>query len=127
MSGRAGLVLDAGAFIAVERGDPVVSRMLDYAQRYGTPMVTSAGVIAQVWRGGKDKQAPLAYLIKRTKVVDLDGMTARLLGLLLGASGTADPIDAHVVVLARSSGWPILTSDPADLRRIDHTVEVELV
>lgn len=127
MSARSGVVLDAGAFIAVERSAPVMSRFIAYADRHDTPMVTSAGVIAQVWRGGRDKQVPLAFVVGRTHVVELDHPTARLLGLVLGLTGTRDPIDAHVVLLARERGWPILTSDPEDLRKIDPTVELEVI
>jgi predicted nucleic acid-binding protein len=37
----------------------------------------------------------------------------------LAASGTRDIVDAHVVVCARRSRQPIVTSDPDDLRRLD--------
>jgi predicted nucleic acid-binding protein len=127
VSGHAGLVLDAGAFIAVERGNPDVIRLLDRVQRSGARMLTSAGVVAQVWRGGKDRQVPMAYLLKRTTVVDLDEPSAKLLGLLLAATGTSDPVDAHIVALARKHGWPVLSSDPDDLQRIDKAVEVQVV
>ena len=39
--------------------------------------------------------------------------------LLLAASRTSDITDAHVVVCARRSRQPIVTSDPADIRRLD--------
>jgi len=32
----------------------------------GTPLVTSAGVVAQVWRGGARAQVPVAFLLRRT-------------------------------------------------------------
>jgi hypothetical protein len=40
-------------------------------------------------------------------------------GRLLAASGTADIVDAHVVVCARRAGQRIVTSDPEDLRVLD--------
>ena len=43
---------------------------------------------------------------------------------MLGASGRSDPADGHVVLLARERGWPVLTSDEADLRAIDPGVEL---
>ena len=43
-------------------------------------------------------------------------MVARTLGRMLGQSGKHDAIDAHVVFLARERNWPVLTSDPDDLR-----------
>ncbi len=92
-----------------------------------TPLVTSAGVVAQVWRGGTERQVPVAYLLKRTTVVDLSHAVARTLGRILGHSRTRDAIDAHVVLLARERGWPVLTSDPDDLRAIDPTLQVERI
>jgi hypothetical protein len=127
MSVEGGVVLDAGAFIAAERRDGTMVALIRQFARAKTPLVTSAGVVAQVWRGGGDKQVPIAYLLKRTVVVDLGRAVARTLGKMLGASGKHDPIDAHVVFLARERNWPVLTSDPADLRAIDPTLVVERI
>jgi len=41
---------------------------------------------------------------------------------LCGVAGTADVIDATVVLCARSRGRRIATSDPDDLRRLDATL-----
>ena len=95
--------------------------------RARTPLVTSAGVVAQVWRGGAGTQVPIAFLLTRTTVVDLTAAVARVLGRMLGASGTRDPVDAHVVFLARERAWPVLTSDAEDLLRIDPTLVIERV
>jgi hypothetical protein len=122
-----GVVLDAGAFIAAERRDGTMVALIRLFARSKTPLVTSAGVVAQVWRGGGDRQVPVAYLLKRTMVVDLSKMVARTLGRMLGESRAHDPIDAHVVFLARERGWPVLTSDPDDLRAIDPTLAVERI
>ncbi len=46
---------------------------------------------------------------------------------MLGASRQTDVIDAHVVMLARERSWPVLTSDPDDLRSIDPTLVIEPV
>jgi len=122
-----GVVLDAGAFIALERRQRIVvelARRLIVAQ---TPLLTSSGVVAQVWRGGGHRQVPVAYLLHHTEVTDLTQGVARVLGRMLGATGTSDPIDAHVVFLARERGWPVLTSDPDDLRALDPTLRVEVV
>jgi len=122
-----GVVLDAGALIALERRNRVLVALINRFIKAETPLVTSAGVVAQVWRGGAGRQAPLAYLLRHTLVAPLDYAVARTLGRILGASGTADPIDAHVVLLARERGWPVLTSDPHDLLSIDPTLVVERV
>ena len=126
MSGL-GVVLDAGAFIALERRD---DRMTRLARRFAdakTPLITSAGVVAQVWRGGGRHQVPVAFLLARTDIADLTARVARTLGLMLGTAGRADPVDAHVVLLARERGWPVVTSDPDDLHAIDPTLQLERI
>lgn len=122
-----GVVLDAGAFIALERRDRVMVALTKLFVEAKTPLVTSAGVVAQVWRGGGDRQVPVAYLLKRTMVVDLGRAVARLLGRMLAESGTRDAIDAHVVFLAREREWPVLTSDPEDLKAIAPGLDVERI
>lgn len=127
MTTNAGIVLDAGAFIALERRDRT---MVELARRLvvaGTSLVTSAGVVAQVWRGGGGRQVPIAFLLRRTTVVDLTYPVARLIGRVLGVSGRRDPVDGHVALLARERDWPILTSDPEDLLAIDPSLDVEKI
>lgn len=127
MNDEIGVVLDAGAFIALERRDATMVRLAQLFRDEGTPLVTSAGVVAQVWRGGGRRQVPAAYLLRRTTVVDLTHAVARLLGRMLGAAGTSDPVDAHVVMLARQRAWRVLTSDAEDLLAIDPTLEIERI
>jgi len=122
-----GVVLDAGAFIAVERRSPVAVRLFDRLLHARTALVTSAGVVAQVWRSGAGAQVPLALLLRRTQVVDLTGAVARTVGRMMALAGTSDPIDAHVVLLARERGWPALTSDAGDLLAIDPTLDVRAI
>lgn len=122
-----GLVLDAGAFIALERRDPRTVALTRELAARRTPLVTSAGVVAQIWRGGARDQVPVAFLLRHTLVVDLTGPVARVLGRMLAQTGTSDPIDAHVVLLARERSWPVLTSDADDLLAIDPTLIVERV
>ncbi|MBX3189774.1 MAG: PIN domain-containing protein [Labilithrix sp.] len=122
-----GVVLDAGAFIAAERRDGTMVALAQRLTTTKTPLVTSAGVVAQVWRGGGHRQVPVAYLLRHTRVVDLTYKVALLLGRMLGATRAVDAVDAHVVFLARERGWPVLTSDPRDLLRLDPTLRVERV
>ncbi len=122
-----GFVLDCGAFIALERRNETMVRLTQLFARERVPLCTSAGVVAQVWRGGGSTQVPLAFLLRRVTVVDLTYAVARRLGMILGATDTADAIDAHVAFLARERGWPVLTSDPRELRAIDPKLDVELV
>lgn len=112
-------VLDAGALVAVERGDRRVFAILKAAHQHNTPMATSAGVVAQVWHDGA-RQARLATVLRRCEVIDLTETTARLIGPLLRATSTSDVVDAHVALLARA-GDAVVTSDPGDLYRLlDH-------
>jgi hypothetical protein len=90
-------------------------------------VVTSAGVVGQVWRSGGRRQVPVAHLLRRTEVVDLTHAVARVLGRMLGHSGVADPVAAHVALLARKRSWSVLTSDAADLYQIDPTLSIETI
>jgi len=119
-----GAVLDAGAFIALERADPTMRMLVDRIRRESPPLVTSAGVVAQIWRGGARRQVELAFLLRRTEVVDLTDSQARVVGTLLGVTGTSDPVDAHIALIARTRGWPVLTSDPDDLHALDPQLTV---
>ena len=122
-----GVVLDAGAFIAAERRSKTMAALIPRLVGSKTPLVTSAGVVAQVWRGGGHRQVPIAYLLRHTAVVDLTYSVARMLGRMLGATKTWDAVDAHVVFLARARGWPVLTSDSSDLLALDPTLRIECV
>ena len=108
------LVLDAGALLAWDRRDRAVAARLEAARRRGLDLRTTAIVLAQVWRDGA-RQANLARLLKGTEVVAVDEQLGREAGALLARSGTDDPIDATVVIVA-ALGDRVLTSDPGDIR-----------
>jgi hypothetical protein len=118
-----GVVLDAGPFLALERRNPVVVHLVDRLFSETIPLLTSAAVVAQVWRGGSH-QAPLVRLLARVEIVALDATVAKFIGRLLGRSRMKDVVDAHVVWLAQTRNWRVLTSDPEDLRRLDATIEL---
>lgn len=117
-------MLDAGAFVALEKPGARVPKLLAALVRAKVPLATSGAVVAQVWRGGTGKQAPVAMLLPQVEVVPLDRMAGRLVGLLLGMSKQRDPADGHVVVIAHERGWPVLTSDPDDLRALDPKIDL---
>lgn len=125
MKAARGVVLDAGAFIALERRNRVMVQLAQLFVDNRTPLVTSAGVVAQVWRGGGQRQVPIAFLLRRTSVVDITHAVARTLGRMLGSTGASDPVDAHVVLLARERSWTVLTSDAGDLHAIDPKLTIE--
>jgi predicted nucleic acid-binding protein len=108
------LILDAGAFIAAERGNREILARVKWERRCGRAPITNGSVVAQVWRGGRGRQAQLAQLLGSVEVVPVDDALGRRAGMLLARAATTDAIDAAVVCLARD-GDDILTSDPADL------------
>ncbi len=108
------LVLDAGAFIAVERADRETVALLKQELVAACPPVTHGGVVGQVWRGGSGKQVGVARLLRGLDIVPLDDALGRSAGMLLARSSMSDVIDAAVVLLA-VDGDTILTSDTRDL------------
>ena len=122
------LVLDAGAFVAVERPARDVVLLGTRERLACRAPVTSGCVVAQVWRGGGGRQVLVARLLAGVEVAALDEGLGRRAGALLGRSGCADAIDASVVCLA-GDGDDILTSDPGDLRTLAQAaaVHVELI
>jgi len=73
------LVLDAGAFIAFERGDAAIRALLAAARRLELDVVTTSPVVAQVWRDGR-RQALLSRLLAATRVSAPDETAARRAG-----------------------------------------------
>ena len=111
------LVLDASAFVAVDRGDRAMMARLRVAHANHLDLRTSAIVLGQVWRDPDGRQARLARLLNGVDVRSVDERTRGRAGVLVGRAGTADPIDA-TVVLAAEHGDRLLTSDPDDIRRL---------
>ncbi len=111
------LILDAGALLAVDRDDRAMIARLCVAQQSGLDLRSNAMVVAQVWRDRRGRQANLARLLQAIDVRAVRPGDGREAGALLADAGTADPIDATVVLLA-VPGDRILTSDPGDLTRL---------
>lgn len=117
------LVLDAGALLAIECRDRQVGAMLRVAQQERIAVRTSPAAVAQVWRHGA-RQVLLARILAGVAAPPLDLDTGKRLGVLLGAAGCSDVVDAHVASLARA-GDRVLTSDPGDLRSILDALSVD--
>ncbi|MEA2828464.1 MAG: hypothetical protein QOG43_2903, partial [Actinomycetota bacterium] len=81
------LVLDAGALVAIERAHPKVLGLLKGELAAGRPPLTHGGVVGQVWRGGRDRQAVLAIVLAGVDVAPLDDRLGRRAGVLLGRAG----------------------------------------
>lgn len=115
-----GLVLDAGALIALEREQRPALLLVKRALTAGNPVVVPATALAQVARDLR-RQVRLARLLRHTGclVTRLDRVVGLRIGRLLAASGTSDVVDAHVVTVAQVLRMAVLTSDVGDLRALD--------
>lgn len=129
MTRPSGLTLDAGALIALERGDRRLRVLLDETERAGWSIVVPVGPLAQAWRDGA-RQAVLARFLSavdRVEIVEWDVATARAAGVLCGRTGTSDVVDASVVLCARERDHHVVTSDPKDFVVLDAQLPVIVV
>lgn len=119
----AGVTLDAGALIALDRDDRRVIALVARAIACGDRITIPAPALAQAVRR-PERQVRLARLMRHASadVVPLDRADAVSVGRLLAVSRTSDPVDAHVVICARRAGQRIATSDPDDLTVLDPSV-----
>jgi predicted nucleic acid-binding protein len=120
-----GFVFDAGAFIALERRSPFMLGILDEALRGTIEVVLPRTVIAQVWRG-TPRQANVGRLVsvglRRGSPVVIDELTAeraREIGVTVGQVSHPDIVDVHVALAAAERGHAVLTSDDADIAKVN--------
>ena len=125
---QATLTLDAGALIALGRGDGRMIALLQRLVARGGRFHVPAGAAARAWRDGS-RQALLARFLRsdHVEVTPLDAELARACGELCAVTRTTDIIDASVVLTARQHGDTILTSDVDDLRRLDPSSRIERI
>ncbi len=123
-----GLTLDAGALIAFDRNNRKLVGLLARSLELGYSLAVPAGVVAQVWRDGR-RQARLARLLGSPDLVveSLDDQRAREAGQLCGARGTADVVDASLVLCAKARGHGVVTGDSEDIRALDAAVPIIVV
>jgi predicted nucleic acid-binding protein len=121
----AGVTLDAGALIGVDRNDRRIIVLLARARETGSRITVPATALAQAIRDPQ-RQARLARLVRQptTDVVHLDRVDATNVGRLLAASGTADIADAHVVICARRARQQVVTSDADELHALDPSLGI---
>lgn len=106
------MILDAGFLVSVDRGERQAHAFLAAASRAGTRLHSTEPVVAQVWRQGA-RQARLSRFLRTVRLHPLDD--GRSVGQLLARTGTADVVDAHLVVCAVRVGCDVVTGDPGDL------------
>jgi len=114
------LVLDAGAFVAVQRGDRQMLARLRAAERGGLGLRSNGAVVAQVWRDASGRQASLSRLLRSVDVKAVDRALGQRAGVLLARAGRGDAVDAvdATVVAIADAGDRIATSDPDDIRAV---------
>ena len=109
------LILDAGAVIALGKGDSRLRARLRAASRDRAEVIVPPIVVTQTVRGSP-RDAPLNQLLKTVRVPAVDLALARLAGHLLGVTGHDDAADAQIAAEAvRQAPCVILTSDPGDM------------
>lgn len=119
---RPGIVLDAGALLAVEAGR--LTDVIAQGEALGLPIRISGAALAQAWRGGPRSSRLGSLLRKDVLVIPLDRLEARRVGELIAVTqgrgkraGKPDVVDAHVALIARETRSIVFTSDPDDLLR----------
>lgn len=110
------VVYDAGVLVAADRGDRQVWAEHKARLELGLVPTTTAPVVAQVSRSGR--QAQLRQLLRGCEVASFGPEDAHEVGALLGRAKAADVVDAHLALIAYRRGASVLTSDPKDLRRL---------
>jgi predicted nucleic acid-binding protein len=116
------IVLDAGAVIGIERRDRRVVTVLERARTNDWRIVVPAPVLAETWRGARTNPLVARLFLSVHEVSALDRDAAIRIGALLAKavlSGGAEVVDAAVVDTALAvAPCLIVTSDPADIRRL---------
>src|SRR5689334_10337412 len=90
-----GIVLDARALIALDRGDKRMIGLLQRALTEAWAFRVPAGVVVQAWRDGR-RQVTLARFLRseEVKIIPLDEHLARSYGELCAAASLPDVIAA---------------------------------
>lgn len=124
-----GLTYDTGALLAAEANRRDVWALHARALQRGHRPVVPAAVLSQAWRGGP--QAGLSRFLQGCRVEEVDEPRARAAGVACARSGTADVVDAYVVIGALERADVVATSDPGDLdtiaRRLGKRLETHRV
>jgi predicted nucleic acid-binding protein len=111
----AGLTLDTGALIALERRRHRMRKVIDVATRDAVPITVPVVILAEWWRGRSD----LRDLIRRMVTVEpMHEALATAAGEALASVGAASFADAIVLASAARRGDVVYTSDFGDLQRL---------
>ncbi len=113
------LVLDTGALIALERGDPRAYEHLITAARRGYLLVVPTLVVVEALEGARAPAVVDRIVKKLDAELPLLPALARQIPALKKRAGVSSTTDAAVVLEALSvPGSMILTGDPKDIHRL---------
>jgi predicted nucleic acid-binding protein len=118
------IVYDTGALLAAERRNPDLLALHDELTAARIRPIVPIVVLAQAWRGGPQHQ--ISRTLKGCDILPDDQRTGRAAGVLCGAAGTADVVDAIVVATAVQQQASVVTSDPDDLTHLAASIGVKL-
>ena len=110
-------VYDADALIAFDNNDRRMWARHKLALDEGRDIHVPAVVVGQAWRDGR-RQVPLARALAGCRVDPVGLDVGKAAGALCGKAGTADVVDAALVVTAAALRAIIWTSDPQDIRAL---------
>lgn len=112
-----GIVVDAGALLALERRDRAMWTAAKATIDQGCEVIIPSTVMAQVWRGLRS-QALVARIFDISVIAPFDPL-ARQVGELCGKAKRSDICDAHVALVASlQDADAVYTSDPDDIRHM---------
>lgn len=124
-----GKVVDASALAALVRGRLSAMAWFDTAWALSLPLYLPSLALIEVRAIRPDAGPQLAEVLGHPSVLvgELDAATADQIDQLLLVVDVFDGCAGHVVHIARTRRWPALTADPGRLRRVDPTVEFDLL
>lgn len=112
----AGLTLDSGALIALERGEKRMRLVMQRAAQREAVVTIPAVVLGEWWRGGTGRQRDILESIDVEPVSEFLG---KLAGEAIAAVGAGPSVvDAVVMAAAAQRGDVVYTSDFEDLERL---------
>lgn len=118
------IVYDAGALLAAERRNPDFLALHDELTAARIRPLVPVVALAQAWRGGPQHQ--ISRVLKGCDIRPDDEHVGRAAGIGCAAAGTADAVDAIVVVTAVRYQASVVTSDPDDLKHLADSLGVKL-
>lgn len=110
-------VYDAGVLIAIDAGDRRMWAIHHLALEEGRRVVVPAVVVGQAWRDGR-RQVTLGRFLQSCEIEPVALEAAKTAGVLCGRAGTADVVDAAVVVTALTHGAIVFSGDPGNLAKL---------